>query len=86
MPASARAFCVAGAETAAEQGAIFFTNVVSEHSASPRMLIIHEIMGRHCGWLAARTALKYQEREKPTLNELGALLISMYAAPKCFKH
>lgn len=32
-----------GASTAAEQGAIFFKNVVNEASANPRMLIIHEV-------------------------------------------
>jgi len=34
-----------GADTAAEQGALFFENVVAEGSASPRMLILHEVMG-----------------------------------------
>ena len=51
-----------GAWTAAEQGAAFFENVVAEHSANPRMLIVHEVMGRHCGWLTAATARFYQER------------------------
>ncbi|KAJ1465665.1 hypothetical protein T484DRAFT_1863970 [Baffinella frigidus] len=32
-----------GAKTAAEQGALFFRNVVNEHSSSPRMLIVHEV-------------------------------------------
>lgn len=50
-----------GADTAAEQGAIFFTNVVSESSANPRMLIIHEVMGRDSGYLTAATARKYRE-------------------------
>ena len=50
-----------GAYTAAEHGANFFRNVVSEHSANPRMLIVHEVMGRHCGWLTAYTAKVYQE-------------------------
>lgn len=50
-----------GAWTAADEGAKFFTNVVSEHSSNPRMLVIHEIMGRHCGWLTAATALSYQK-------------------------
>ena len=27
----------------------------------PRMLIIHEVMGRNCGWLTAATAVKYRE-------------------------
>lgn len=48
-----------GAWTAAEQGAKFFQNVVTEHGASARMLIIHEVMGRNCGWLTAATAQDY---------------------------
>ena len=50
-----------GAWTAAEQGARYFANVVSEHSANPRMLIVHEVMGRDCGWLTAATARAYRE-------------------------
>ncbi|TWT67998.1 Pyrophosphate--fructose 6-phosphate 1-phosphotransferase [Crateriforma conspicua] len=50
-----------GAWTAAEQGARFFENVVAEHNANPRMLIVHEVMGRNCGWLTAATAVKYRE-------------------------
>ncbi len=50
-----------GAWTAAEQGARFFENVVAEHSANPRMMIIHEVMGRHCGWLTATTAVEYRK-------------------------
>jgi len=49
-----------GAWTAAEQGAKFFRNIVFEHSSNPRMLVIHEIKGRSSGWLAAATAVKYQ--------------------------
>lgn len=48
-----------GAWTAAEQGARYFQNVVSEHGASSRMLIIHEVMGRHSGWLTAATSRDY---------------------------
>jgi pyrophosphate--fructose-6-phosphate 1-phosphotransferase len=51
-----------GAWTAAEQGAVFARNVIAEHTANPRMLIIHEVMGRHCGWLTAATAQKYREQ------------------------
>ena len=50
-----------GAWTAAEEGAKFFANVVAEHNANPRMLIIHEVMGRACGWLTAATAKHYRE-------------------------
>ena len=48
-----------GAWTAAEEGAKFFANVVNEMSANPRMLIIHECMGRDCGYLTAATAKAY---------------------------
>ncbi len=51
-----------GAWTAAEQGARFFENVVSENNANPQMLIVHEIMGRNCGWLTAETARIYRDR------------------------
>jgi len=51
-----------GAQTAAEQGAIFFENVVSESSANPRMLILHEVMGRDSGSLTADTAKEYRAR------------------------
>jgi len=50
-----------GAWTAAEEGAKFFENVVAEHNANPRMLIIHEVMGRNCGWLTAYTAKIYHD-------------------------
>lgn len=49
-----------GALTAAEQGAHYFRNVVAEHNANPRMLVIHEVMGRNCGWLTAATAAAYR--------------------------
>jgi len=49
-----------GAWTAAEQGARYFRNVVAEHGANPRMLIVHEVMGRNCGWLTAATARDYR--------------------------
>jgi pyrophosphate--fructose-6-phosphate 1-phosphotransferase len=48
-----------GAWTAAEQGAIFARNVIAEHSSNPRMLVVHEVMGRNCGWLTAATALEH---------------------------
>ena len=50
-----------GAWTAAEQGALFARNVIAEHSSNPRMLIIHEVMGRNCGWLTGATAVKYRD-------------------------
>jgi pyrophosphate--fructose-6-phosphate 1-phosphotransferase len=51
-----------GAWTAAEEGARYFENVVNEQSANPRMLIVHEVMGRNCGWLTAYTAHVYRQR------------------------
>ena len=58
-----------GAWTAAEQGAVFFENIVNENTTSDRQLIIHEVMGRHCGWLTAATAHEYRKRlqKKPKL-------------------
>jgi len=62
-----------GAWTAAEQGARYFGNVVAEHGANPRMLIIHEVMGRNCGWLTAATAVRYREglAKREFLPEIG---------------
>jgi len=62
-----------GAWTAAEHGSRNFSNVVAEHNANPRMLIVHEVMGRNCGWLTAATARHYQDRLKHQawLPELG---------------
>ena len=51
-----------GAWTAAEQGAMFFENIANENTTSTRQLIIHEVMGRHCGWLTAATANEYRKR------------------------
>jgi pyrophosphate--fructose-6-phosphate 1-phosphotransferase len=50
-----------GAWTAAEEGARYFRNVVAETGANPRMLIVHEVMGRNCGWLTAATAEAYRK-------------------------
>jgi len=62
-----------GAWTAAEQGALYFQNVVAERSANPRMLIVHEVMGRNCGWLTAATARVYRDmlENDDFLPELG---------------
>ncbi|MBU4213532.1 MAG: pyrophosphate--fructose-6-phosphate 1-phosphotransferase [Cellulomonas sp.] len=50
-----------GAWTAAEEAAQFAANIIGEHRSGPRMLIVHEVMGRHCGWLTAASAAKYRE-------------------------
>ena len=62
-----------GAWTAAEEGARYFHNVVAEHNANPRMLIVHEVMGRNCGWLTAYTAKVYHDQlhQQAFLPELG---------------
>ena len=64
-----------GAATAAEQGAVFFENIANENTTSRRQLIIHEVMGRHCGWLTAATAHAYRERLKQKIF-LPEILIS----------
>ena len=50
-----------GAWTAAEQTARFAANIIGEHRSGPRMLIVHEVMGRHCGWLTAAGAAEYRK-------------------------
>ena len=50
-----------GAWTAADEGANFAFNVIGEHRSNPRMLIVHECMGRNCGYLTAETALRYRQ-------------------------
>lgn len=62
-----------GAWTAAEQGARFFENVSTELGASETMLIVHEVMGRNCGWLTAATAQEYRKNmaRRTYLPEIG---------------
>ena len=48
-----------GAFTAAENSSNFFKNIVNENTTSSRQLIIHEVMGRNCGWLTAYSAYLY---------------------------
>ena len=50
-----------GAWSAAEQGAVYARNIIAEHSSNPRMLIVHEVMGRNCGWLTAATAAAHHQ-------------------------
>src|SRR5664279_3266924 len=50
-----------GAWSAADQASVFAQNVIGEHGSSPRMLIVHEVMGRASGWLTAAASLKYRE-------------------------
>jgi pyrophosphate--fructose-6-phosphate 1-phosphotransferase len=50
-----------GAWSAAEQASVFAQNVIGEHRSGPRMLIVHEVMGRACGWLTAAAGMKYRE-------------------------
>jgi|SRR5690625_1594368 len=50
-----------GALTAAEQASVFAQNIIGEHRVNPRMLIVHEVMGRHCGWLTAAAAQHYKD-------------------------
>ncbi len=64
-----------GAATAAEQTAKFFENIANENTTSSRHLIIHEVMGRNCGWLTAASAHRYREKLSHR-NFLPELLIS----------
>ena len=50
-----------GAWTAAEEVSEYSQNVIGEHRSNPRMLIIHEIMGRHCGWLTVAGSKRYHD-------------------------
>ena len=50
-----------GAWSAAEQGALYARNIIAEQSSNPRILVIHEVMGRNCGWLTAATALAHHQ-------------------------
>ncbi len=50
-----------GAWTAAEEAAGFAQNMIGEHRSGNRMLIVHEVMGRHCGWLTAASAAEYRK-------------------------
>ncbi len=61
-----------GAITAAQQTAHFFKNIVNENTTSSRNLIIHEVMGRNCGWLTAYSAYLYQKslKEKTFLPDI----------------
>jgi pyrophosphate--fructose-6-phosphate 1-phosphotransferase len=62
-----------GAWTAADQGARFAANIIAEHNAGAKELIIHEIMGRNCGYLAAETTRRYRAwlDEQQWLPEIG---------------
>lgn len=48
-----------GAWTAAEETSGFAQHVIGEHRSNPRMLIVHEVMGRNCGYLTAQAADYY---------------------------
>jgi pyrophosphate--fructose-6-phosphate 1-phosphotransferase len=50
-----------GANTAAQEGSRFFARVISESTASPRMLLLLENMGRDSGYLTAATAKAYRD-------------------------
>ncbi len=65
-----------GAYTAAEQASRFAQNIIGEHRSNPRMLIVHEVMGRHCGWLTAAAARDYHQwvAEQPRWNPSAGLV------------
>lgn len=49
-----------GAWTAAEEASEYAQNIIGEHRSNPRMLIVHEVMGRNCGWLTAVASREYR--------------------------
>ena len=65
-----------GALTAADQASRFAQNIIGEHRSNPRMLIVHEVMGRHCGWLTAAAARDYHQwvAERPHWNPSAGLV------------
>ncbi len=62
-----------GADTAAEQASLFAQNVLAEHNSAANNLMVHEVMGRHCGWLTAAAARNYHEwvTQQEWLPEIG---------------
>ena len=56
---------------------------MAEHNANPRMLIVHEVMGRNCGWLTAATAKHYRrlldDRRMGAGNRPGPELLRVHA-------
>ena len=65
-----------GAHTAADQASRFAQNIIGEHRSNPRMLIVHEVMGRHCGWLTAAAARDYHQwvADQPQWNPSAGLI------------
>ena len=46
-----------GAWTSRRTRGHIFENIINENTTSDRQLIIHEVMGRHCGWLTKATSI-----------------------------
>jgi pyrophosphate--fructose-6-phosphate 1-phosphotransferase len=53
-----------GADSAADIAVLYAQNFLAEHTATQRTLIVHEVMGRHCGFLTALSAYKYHQSVK----------------------
>ncbi|MBP3222834.1 MAG: pyrophosphate--fructose-6-phosphate 1-phosphotransferase [Actinomycetaceae bacterium] len=62
-----------GAYTAAEEASLYAQHIIAEHRSNPRMLIIHEVMGRNCGYLTAQSAAYYHAwvKEQEWLPAIG---------------
>ncbi|MDO4888362.1 MAG: pyrophosphate--fructose-6-phosphate 1-phosphotransferase [Actinomycetaceae bacterium] len=50
-----------GAWTSAQETALYAQHIIGEHRSNPRMLIVHEVMGRNCGYLTAQSAEYYHD-------------------------
>ncbi|MDR2538452.1 MAG: pyrophosphate--fructose-6-phosphate 1-phosphotransferase [Bifidobacteriaceae bacterium] len=55
-----------GADTAADVAVLYAKNFLAEHTATERVLLVHEVMGRHCGFLTAQAAAKYHAEVQAT--------------------
>ena len=65
-----------GSITAADQTAKFFKNIINENTTSTRQLIIHEVMGRNCGWLTAYSAYLYRKNHLKTMHFIPEININ----------
>jgi pyrophosphate--fructose-6-phosphate 1-phosphotransferase len=55
-----------GADSASDIAVLYAQNFLAEHTATEKVLLVHEVMGRHCGFLTAQAAYKYHELVKQT--------------------
>lgn len=64
-----------GASSAATHGAQHAIHLTAEHTATPKSIIVHEVMGRNSGWLTLATAHNYWNTVGSTHHIPGATQI-----------